>query len=262
MMNFILAGSLVVLSQAQFALNGGPECENYVQDDGTFTGYLKPVGSCWYDNSDQTEIGDYSWSYSQPKIFMCEEINGELYAVEYEVGANCNAQARKVPTNRTFACPGGANSTCSCTIGGNADNCNLYEKTDYDWKWGRGLRIVCDKEKFETTRYVVDMCIRNDDYSGVDGYSRAYECATNNYGIAYGSSSFNSYCSTGSPTQSPTPSPTQVVVEGQSTTTEDGSLFCVESTCAGFDGPRADRGNTFNVVVAAVTVAINAFIFS
>jgi len=260
-MNIILAGSLLALSKAAFPLNDGTDCANYVQDAGTFTSYLKPVGACWYDNSDEDEIGDLAWSYYQPRIFMCEEdTNGDKWAVEYEVGANCNAAARKVATNNTFSCNGG-NDTCSCEVGGSF-SCDTYEETDYDWKWGRGLRIVCDKEKFETTRYVVNMCIDNNQYSPNSGYSRAFECATNKYGIAYGASSFNSYCSTGSPTQAPTKSPTITAVVGKSTTTEDGSQFCVESTCAGFDGPRADRGNTFNVLVAAVTVAINAFIFS
>lgn len=268
----LAAAALIASAYGQLAdnvaINGGNLCKNYIRMDYT---NLYPVGRCYSENTYEEQVAatnsPYSGLYTQNMMYKCEaNTNGTgNMACLYRMGAGCNGQVYE--ENMCYPC-NGADDQCECEVGGDANECDLYEMTSYDetFSWNG---IYCDKKGGVTMRSVVNMCIQGS--SGVDQggsiSTYAYECGGYDYRSGQNQDYIDDYnyhttadCG-GNSVPSPTNMPTETTASPTLKPTLEGesngdSLYCDESTCDGVAGPRADGVDRQSVVVAMAFAVI------
>jgi len=268
-----LAALSVVATYGQFAdnvaLNNAERCNNYIR-----VGYSKlyPVGTCYQENTDETQLittsGATSSIYEQNMAWRCRATDNGTEACETRMNLGCTAPVY-VDESSCRPC-NGADDQCECEVGGTASECTFYEETTYEKTWGFN-GWYCNKKVHTLERTVVNMCIQGDTNTP-SWYTYAYVCGgldsrsgnEQPYASAYEYHDTANCSSSDGPV--PTPVPTDTTLAPTENPTEEGdpssnygSLWCSESTCAGSNSPAADGVDRNSVVVALVfTVAVFA----
>jgi len=262
-----LAALSVVATYGQLAenvaLNNAERCNNYIR-----VGYdkLYPVGTCWQENTDETELittsGPTTTSFLQNMQWTCRAAGNGTEACENRMNLGCTA-AVYVDESTCRPC-NGADDQCECEVGGDASECTFYEETTYD-KTFSFSGWYCNKKVHTLERTVVNMCIQGDANS-LSLYTYAYECggldsrSGNEQPYASGYEYRDTADCSSSDGPVPTPAPTDTTLaptenpteEGDTSGSNYGSLWCSESTCAGSNSPAADGVDRNSVVVALV----------
>jgi len=248
-----LAALSVVATYGQLAdnvaLNNAERCNNYIR-----VGYdkLYPVGTCWQENTDETELittsGPTTTSFLQNMQWTCRAAGNGTEACENRMNLGCTA-AVYVDESTCRPC-NGADDQCECEVGGDASECTFYEETTYD-KTFSFSGWYCNKKVHTLERTVVNMCIQGDTNTP-SWYTYAYVCG----GYDWRSGNTQPYadnqvwhstadCSDDRYAGYPTSAPTEATLAPTVNPTEEGespfsSVWCSESTCAGVNSPRAD----------------------
>lgn len=261
-----LAAAFVAVSYGQLAdnvaLNGATKCNNYIRTD---YNDLYPVGRCYSENSDESQVVSTGISsYTQNYMYTCEETSNGTQACLYRYGASCNGVINDEQT--CYPC-NGPDDECECVVGGDASECSLYEETNYETEFSFS-GYYCNKKASTMSRTVVNMCIQGV-FGGIgSSYTYAYECggydsrSGNNQDYSDDYSYHTTADCSGSDAAVPTSSPTAMTDAPTQSPTDEGDSdwswpYCSESTCAGVDSPRAD-GVERNSVVVAMAFAVFA----
>lgn len=242
----------------------GSRCAHYIR---TGSIELLPVNECYTENSNEAEICQSSssscaFSEQQNMMWECKATSNGTEACLVRMGANCNGPIYE--TGECYPC-NGEQDQCECSVGAQGvTDCQYYEETSYDYGFGISTGWYCNKKQTKLKRTVVNMCIQgtSGNPQGGSAFTYKYSCggydsrSQNDQDYADDYEYFSTADCSGSDANPPTGVPTAMTSAPSEAPTEtgatgsDGIAWCMETTCDGVAGPRADGVDRKSVVVA------------